>query len=147
MSVGADMIEVSALKSRLELAISEICESLDYYYLDIPVGNLVGDGIFYGRGFDITVKFKPIGYSDARMRGELATVGINQSIYRISFDTIARVGVVFPFKYVEIPVEVENVLTETVSLGEVPQSFTHFDLEGDITPQEFQGYVEDYMAE
>ncbi len=147
ISVGADMIEVSALKSRLEVAISEICDELGYNYLKIPIGNLVGKGVFYGKGFDITMKFRPVGYSDAKMRGELTSVGINQSIYRISFDAIARVGVVFPFRYIEMPVEVENVIAETVIIGTVPNSFTHFDLEGDITSQDFQGYVEDYMAE
>ena len=81
------------------------------------------------------------------MTGEFSEAGINQTIYRISFDVNADAVVVFPFRYVEVPIKCETVIAETIIVGDVPDSFTHFDLEGDITAQDFQGYVEDYMAE
>ncbi len=144
--VGANMIVVNKLKNCLDVAVSEILESEDEYISKIPVGNLFAKGLFYGRGFDIKIKFRPIGRVQSKMTGEFIEAGINQTLYRISFNVSADIAIVFPFKYIEIPLECETVIAETIIVGDVPDSFTHFDLNGDITPQEFQGYVEDYMA-
>ena len=80
------------------------------------------------------------------MSGEFREAGINQTLYKISFNVLTEVAIVFPFKYIEIPLECQTIIAETIIVGDVPDSFTHFELNGDITPQEFQGYVEDYMA-
>lgn len=145
-SVGADMIIVNKLKNCLDIAVSDILSQKNEYISQIPVGSLFTKGLFYGRGFDIKIKFRPIGRAQSKMTGEFKEAGINQTLYKISFDVSVDVSIVFPFKYIEIPLECETVIAETIIVGDVPDSFTHFDLNGDITPQEFQGYVEDYMA-
>ena len=81
------------------------------------------------------------------MSGVFIESGINQTLYRISFDVDVNIAIVFPFRYIEVPIKIETVIAETVIVGDVPDAFTHFDLNGDITSQDFQGYVEDYMAE
>ena len=145
--VNADMVEVNKLKNLLDLKIAEICECENEFGAKIPVGNLVGGGLLYGKGFDINVRFRPIGEANTRMTGGLTQAGINQTIYRIAFDININVAIVFPFRYIEIPIKVETVVAETVIVGKVPQSFTYFNMEGDITSEEFQGFVEDYKAD
>lgn len=145
--VKADMLTVNKLKSSLDSKISRLCSSGKEYEAKIPVGNLIGGGLLYGKGFDVTVKFKPIGEVNTRMTGKLQDSGINQTIYTISFDVNIRAAVVFPFRYREIPIKIENVISETVIIGAVPESYTYFNMEGEMTPEEMQGYVEDFKAE
>ncbi len=146
-SVQADMMNVNLLKNRLDVAVAALCENNEFYEVKIPIGNLLGSAFFYGKGFDISIKFRPVGSARTSMTGEFSEAGMNQTIYRISFDVTADAAIVFPFNYIEIPVKCETVISETIIVGDVPESFTHFDLQGDITAQDFQGYVEDYMAE
>lgn len=146
-SVRADMMSINLIKSRLDVAVSVFCENTSDFELKIPVGNLFGSAILYGKGFDISVHFKPLGAARTRMTGAFSEAGMNQTLYRIAFEVSADTAIVFPFNYIEIPVECETIIAETIIVGDVPESFTHFDLQGDITAQDFQGYVEDYMAE
>lgn len=146
-AVRADMIAVNLVKNRLDVAVSELCGKDEHYELRIPVGNLFGSSFLYGKGFDVSVSFRPLGAARTRMSGSFDEAGMNQTIYRISFEVSADTAIVFPFNYIEIPVECETIIAETIIVGDVPESFTHFDLQGDITSQDFQGYVEDYMAE
>lgn len=146
-SVRADMMAVNFAKSRLDVAVAEYCDGAEFYQLKIPVGNLLGNALFYGKGFELTVRFRPLGASSTRMTGVFSEAGMNQTLYRIAFTVSADTAIVFPFNYTEIPIECETVIAETIIVGDVPESFTHFDLQGDITAQDFQGYVEDYMAE
>lgn len=145
--ISADMMKVNLLKNRLDIAVSAFCSDNTYYEAKIPIGSLMNNSFLHAKGFDLSIKFKPIGKTATNMSGVFVESGINQTIYRISFDVDVDAAVVFPFRYIEIPIKVETVIAETVIVGDVPQSFTHFDLNGDITSQDFQGYVEDYMAE
>ena len=145
--VRADMLIVNKLKNEIDIRIADICECNESYEAKIPVGNLLGGGLLYGKGFVITVKFKPIGEANSRMTGELKNSGINQTIYRISFDVNVDAAVVFPFRYIEIPVKIETVISETVIIGEVPESYTYFRTEGNVSNEELQGYVQDFKAE
>lgn len=145
--INANMVEVNKLKNKLDLKIAEICECDNEFGAKIPMGNLVGGGLLYGKGFDIKVKFRPIGEANTRMTGGFTEAGINQTIYRISFDANINIAIVFPFRYIEIPIKIETVIAETVILGKVPESFTYFNMEGEITDEEFQGFVEDFRVE
>lgn len=145
--VKADMILVNRLKNDLDLRIADICECNESYEAKIPVGNLIGGGLMYGKGFLISVKFKPIGEANSRMTGELKESGINQTIYRISFDVNVNAAIVFPFRYIEIPIKIQTVISETIIVGNVPESFTYFHTEGDVSDDELQGYIEDFKAE
>lgn len=146
--VKADMLAVNQLKNKIDIRIADIYESKESFQARIPVGNLIGGGLLYGKGFDIVVKFRPIGEANTRMTGVLNEAGINQTIYRISFDANITTAVVFPFRYVEIPVKIETVVSETVIIGDVPQSYTYFNMEGEeMSAEALQGYVEDFRAE
>ena len=146
-ALKADMISVNILKNKLDIAVSEVCSRDTYFEMKIPIGNILGNSFLYGDGFDIGIKFRPVGRAVTNMSGDFKETGINQTLYRVSFDVDVEIAIVFPFRYVEVPLKIETVIAETVIVGEVPDSFTHFDLNGDITSQDFQGYVEDYMAE
>ncbi len=145
--VKADMLSVNKLKNMLDTRIASLCECEDSFEAKIPVGNLVGAGLLYGKGFDISVKFRPIGEANTRMTGYLSESGINQTIYRIAFDININAAVVFPFRYNEIPIRIETVVSETVIVGDVPESYTYFKMEGDMSAEDIQGYIEDFKAE
>ncbi|MBR5308700.1 MAG: sporulation protein YunB [Clostridia bacterium] len=145
--VKADMLVVNKLKNILDMRIADICECRNAFEASIPVGNLVGGGLMYGKGFDVVVKFKPIGEASTKMTGKLVDSGINQTIYRISFETKINAAVVFPFRYIEVPIRIETVVSETVIIGEVPESFTYFNMEGEMTGDELMGYVQDFKAD
>ncbi len=145
--VKADMVTVNALKNTLDSRIATICECYRNFEAKIPIGNLVGGGLLYGKGFDIGVKFRPIGEANTKMTGELYNAGINQTIYRISFDININAAVVFPFRYLEIPIKIETVVAETIIVGDVPESYTYFNMEGEMSPENIQGYIEDFKAQ
>lgn len=145
-AISSDMVKINLLKNNLDKTISELCQSDSQYEAKIPIGNLIGGSIFYGRGFKITVKFRPIGEVNTRMTGELVEAGINQTIYRISFDINVNVAIVFPFRYVEVPVKVQTVIAETIIVGDVPESFTYFRIDGNVDGEDMMGYVQDFKA-
>jgi len=145
--VRADMLTVNRLKNSLDSKISTLCKENGTFEARIPVGNLVGGGLMYGKGFDISVRFRPIGQVNSRMTGTLCEAGINQTVYRIAFDINVDAAIVFPFRYIEIPIRIETVVSETVIVGSVPESYTYFSMDGDMTAQDIQGYVEDFKAE
>ncbi len=145
-SVSADMTAVTLLKARIDKSLADLLMADEGFTVYIPVGNILGGHLFYGKGKGIPVRIFPSTDVRTKMSGGLSEVGINQSLYRISFDVAANARIIFPFHYRDSDVKSEVVLSETVIVGKVPEAYTEFNLNGDISGTDLQGYVEDYGA-
>lgn len=145
-AVRADMVTVSVLKSRLDAVMAKLLSDGKPITVRIPLGSLTRSALLYGRGFPVKVRLYPTGSGGTRMTGSFTSAGINQTLHRVAFEASASVRVVYPFHSTERRVASEIVIAETLLLGDVPNAYTEFNLEGDLAPQDLQGYVEDYGA-
>ena len=100
LCVNANMTTVNILKNKLDIRISELCSNNKFYEAEIPVGNLFGGGLVYGKGFNVTVRFRPIGESTTKISVHLKDCGINQSLYRVSCDIDIKAAFLLPFIYI-----------------------------------------------
>lgn len=145
-SVSADMTAVTLLKAKIDKTLADELMKDGGFTVYIPVGNVLGGHLFYGKGRGIPIRIFPGTEVRTKMSGGLCEVGINQSLYRISFDVLTNARIVYPFHYRDSETRCEVVLSETVIVGKVPEAYTEFNLNGDVSGTDLQGYAEDYRA-
>ena len=86
----------------------------------IPLGNALGSKLFSGLGPRIGIRVLPVGVVNYKMKSELISGGINQTIYRITVDFITEIRCMVPFEETVVSIETSLILAETLIIGKVP---------------------------
>jgi len=93
--------------------------------VNLSAGTLSGISVFYGLGGDIRMRLEPKGYADAQFISQFTDAGINQTLHRIIMRTKVTVTAFVPMYSIEIEVDGEFLIAETVIVGDIPESYTH----------------------
>ena len=124
-AVSTDVAAVNTLASRvLERAVGETAEKT--LTVKIPVGNLTGSTLLLGKGFTIPVEVVMLSSSAAGFRSELTSAGINQTRHQILLDLHIEVSLLMPWRAVSDRVDTEILVSETVIVGDVPESYMNW---------------------
>ena len=129
-AVKSNLAGISKLKSDLNLEITERIAKIDQSTLKVPLGSLLGSDIFAGLGPDISFRIKPYGTALCDVHTDLAESGINQTKFDVSVSVKADVSVLMPTMRKISSVSTTMPIISTVIVGEIPQSFTHVDRDG-----------------
>ena len=89
----------------------------------IPLGNLVGNTLLSGKGPKIPVELMMLSSSVAGFRSELTTAGINQTRHQILLELNIAVSLLMPWRTIGTQVDTEILVSETVIVGKVPESY------------------------
>ena len=124
-AVTTNVAAVNTLASEvLERAVARTAE--DRITVKIPLGNLFGSTLLLGKGPVSPVKISMLSASSAGFRSELVSAGINQTRHQILLELNVAVSLLMPWRTVGTQVETEILVSETVIVGDVPQSYMNW---------------------
>ena len=95
--------------------------------VSIPAGNLTGISLLMGRGPGIPVEIMVLTSSHVEFRNNIVTAGINQTKHQISLLVIVDIDVLVPWGSESAQVCTEVLISDTVLLGQVPQTFLNYE--------------------
>lgn len=92
----------------------------------IPLGNLAGSTLLAGKGPSVPVELLMLSSSVAGFRSEMTTAGINQTRHQILLELHVDVSLLMPWRTVGTDVDTEILVSETVIVGAVPESYLNW---------------------
>ena len=124
-AVTTNVVAVNMLAAQvLERAVAQTAE--EQITVGIPLGNLMGSTLLSGKGPSIPVQLVMLSSSVAGFRSELTTAGINQTRHQILLDLNVAVSLLMPWRTVGTEVNTEILVSETVIVGKVPESYLNW---------------------
>ena len=124
-AVTTNVVAVNMLAARvLERAVAQTAE--EKITIGIPLGNLMGSTLLSGKGPSIPVQLVMLSSSVAGFRSELMSAGINQTRHQILLDLNVAVSLLMPWRTVGTEVNTEILVSETVIVGKVPESYLNW---------------------
>ena len=129
-AVQSDMARLGKLKAELHLAVQKAISSINKSTLSVPLGSMLGNELFYGMGPDISFQVKPYGNVLCDVSTDFIDAGINQTMCSVTLSVKTEMGILMPFAKKKSVVETSVPVTQTILVGDVPESFTHVDRDG-----------------
>lgn len=127
-SVSAVKTNVAAVNllaaNVLERAVEQTAENV--LTVGVPVGNLTGSALLLGKGPSIPVEVVMLSSSVAAFRSELTSAGINQTRHQIILELHVDISLFMPWRTVSSAVDTDILVSETVIVGDVPQSYLNW---------------------
>lgn len=99
----------------------------DEVTVDIPLANLFGSVLLMNHGPSITVHVTVLSSSSASFHSELTDAGINQTRHQLFLDLDIQLSFVLPWRALDTSVQTEILLSETVIVGDVPNSYMNWE--------------------
>ena len=122
-ALKTNISEVNRLKTQTLDIINDEILSLDPSDLGIPLGSLFLPEILSGRGPSLPVEIISIRNSDAFFTSTFSQAGINQTLHQINMSVVVDVVVLVLGHTESFTVGSEMVVSETIIVGEVPDTF------------------------
>lgn len=101
-------------------------EALDSHSLSVPLGALTGIDLLSAIGPKLPVKIVSVASADGLYRNDFIDAGINQTLHRIMLDISVDAGLLLPGGVVKLTVTAPICISETVIIGQVPQTFLNW---------------------
>ncbi len=124
-SVSARSDLINRFKSELGRAVINKLETDDISEFDIAVGTLTDIGMFYDRGPRINIRLKQYGEMTTHLESTFVAEGINQTRHRITCCVTANIAVITSGATYYTSVKGEYLISETVIIGKIPDSYTN----------------------
>ena len=99
----------------------------DEVTVEIPLANLFGSVLLMNHGPSMTVHVTVLSSSSADFRSELTGAGINQTRHQLFLDLDIQLSFVLPWRALDTSVQTEVLLSETVIVGAVPNSYMNWE--------------------
>ncbi|MBQ3215269.1 MAG: sporulation protein YunB [Oscillospiraceae bacterium] len=122
-ALKTNISEVNRLKTDTLNIINDEILALDPSDMGIPVGSLFLPEIMSGRGPALPVEIISIRNSDASFTSTFTQAGINQTLHQINMLVIVDVVVLVLGQTEAFTIGSEMVVSETIIVGEVPDTF------------------------
>lgn len=119
--------QVNQLQSAMLQSVQEHLTRCRDAELTVSLGTATGVWLFAGKGPQISVRLMPIGTASVKLVSELASAGINQTCHTIRAEVTAEMQAAIPFSRTTAEVTYTCLLSETVIVGTVPESYLEFD--------------------
>ena len=124
-AVTTNVAAVNMLAAQvLERAVEQT--STETITVRIPLGNLLGSTLLSGKGPALPVELVMLSSSAAGFRSELTAAGINQTRHQILLELNVQVSILMPWRTVGTSVDTEVLVSETVIVGKVPESYMNW---------------------
>jgi len=109
----------------MEAVVSETSETV--ITVSLPMGNLSGSAVLLNRGPEIPVQVMMLSSSMGGFRSELVSAGINQTRHQILLNLEVELTLLMPWRTIDTTVETEILVSETVIVGDVPDSYLNWE--------------------
>ena len=122
-ALKTNISEVNRLKTQTLDIINDEILALDPSDLGIPLGSLFLPEVMSGRGPSLPVEIISIRNSDAYFTSSFTQAGINQTLHQINMSVVVDVVVLVLGQTESFTVGSEMVVSETIIVGDVPDTF------------------------
>ncbi len=126
-AVHADAGQIARLKSEVFAALDDLVDEVEIRDLGVPLGSLFLPAFFAGRGLRLPVKVVTLNMTNADFYSSLTGCGINQSLQKIWMTFSVTVTFLTPAGMQSTDVTSDVILSETVLLGSVPETYFQLD--------------------
>lgn len=100
--------------------------------LNIPLGSFSGLPIFSGLGPSVIVPTMPYGSVKCKFLSEFVSAGINQTVHKIYIAVQTSISLVLPFNNITVDDETEVLISESLIIGEIPDTFLMAESKSDL---------------
>lgn len=122
-ALTTDMAAMNRLRGQLLEHLLQRLEGIRISDIHIPLGSLLDIDILWAKGPDLKVHSMSVGTVSAEFESKFSGAGVNQTLHRIWLEVCVPLTLILPGDRVESTVTSRLCLTETVIVGEVPQSY------------------------
>jgi sporulation protein YunB len=124
----ANTLKLNKIASDTTLAVQQKLRELGNEKFNIPLGQALGSKLLASYGPLIKVVIVPIGTVQVKVSDDFDEAGINQTKHRLLLNVETKVRVVVPLTSTEATVKNQVPITETVLIGEIPQTYIKLNL-------------------
>lgn len=117
---------VNALQSAMLTKVQDRLDACRDVTLEVSLGTATGVWLFAGRGPHVSVRLMPIGNASVKLISALESAGVNQTCHTIRAEVTAEIQAAIPFSQTTAQVHYSCLITETVIVGSVPESYLEF---------------------
>ena len=121
--IQANSIKINNVSMMIErITLSHLLE-ISRNPIKIPAGAFTGITIFSGIGPSILIDIYPYGEVGCRFLSQFISAGINQTQHKIYVDVNAKINVVLPFRTLQVQMENQVLVCESVIIGDIPETY------------------------
>lgn len=132
--IQMNMYRVNIIISDIAYKIQEQMKKPENSTVSVPMGSLLGIGLFSGYGPNIKMKMVLLGSVETDLRSEFIAKGINQTLHRVYLQIDCPVQILSSYKTMEKKISNQFLLAENVIVGEIPS--TYYNLEAFEKPED-----------
>jgi sporulation protein YunB len=123
----ANTMKMNDLAAQVSDMAQETIRSKGDEGIDIPLGTITGSKLLAGMGPKIRIRIISFPAVSTDFDSELVSSGINQTRHKIYLTLRARIRIAIPLNTADIDVESRVPVTETIIVGDVPQTYVNVD--------------------
>ncbi len=124
--LSANAVLMNNIASNTAIAAQDKIQSIGEQGISIPIGTIIGGQLLSGRGPSVNVKFEPVGSVTSDFKTEFEDAGINQTRHKIYLVLNSSVRIIIGNDSQTVEVSSQVLISETIIIGDVPQSYMHF---------------------
>ncbi len=121
-AVKADTLQINRIRTDVVKEVIAEINAIPPSELGIPLGTVIGGGLFSGRGPVIHIRLYPVGNVTAEISSEFTSAGINQTRQQINLDVHTDIAVVIPGYSIGTGVDSNFSIAESIIVGNVPST-------------------------
>ncbi|MFI3115687.1 MAG: sporulation protein YunB [Clostridia bacterium] len=126
-AVITDTYKINAIKTNIMLSGEKNFNEIIIDEVSIPLGAIYNNMFFFTKGFTVPIKMIPMSTVNVDFASTFESVGINQSLHRIIMECSVDLKIITPYETVDFVVYHTIAISETLILGDVPDTYTYID--------------------
>ena len=123
--------QINRLQSAIYRNVQQHLEQCRDAELEVSLGTASGVWLFAGRGPHVSVRLLPVGHASVKLISTIESAGINQTCHTIRAEVTAEVQTAIPFAQTTTKTTYACLLSETLIVGTVPDSYMEFESTSD----------------
>ncbi|MCR5141611.1 MAG: sporulation protein YunB [Ruminococcus sp.] len=121
--IDADPVKINKLENDLKKQINASLSRVSDNKMEVPIGTLTGITALSGRGPEVGIRLHQTGAVGIELKNSFVSTGLNQTRYSLMLSVTAELSAILPAHSTDINVSDEYVISETVIVGELPDTY------------------------
>lgn len=122
-ALTTDMERLSQLSAALSQQLTVNFGALERETISVPLGTALNLPLLSGLGWNVDTEIADIGKVSTDIYSDVASVGINQTVYQIRLNVTVDLVLLLPGGMEQLTVVSDSLLAETVLVGDVPNQY------------------------
>lgn len=127
-------VEANRVMAETSIAIKDALGNMERMTVRIPLGEVTDNYLLAAYGPSIPVRFIPAGKVNTELEDRFESAGINQTRHKIHLRVHAEMQIVIPFTAAPVMVDTTVPVTDTIYLGQVPDTVINIPYPGQVFP-------------